>query len=212
MKRTITVTQETIDKAVRNDSTSCAVAVAIKETIPDATHISVDLHTIRLTMRNGNRWAYVPPQRVADYIVAFDAGDTLHPFAFVLDDTKRYPIKRQKHTPKGAVVHTAKNNRTTLVKRLAELEADPDATEAQVQVAREKVDAADRRVAETTAALRDSGDQVRITDAPHDEETGPARKDPPRVFLKSQRRYGQRVLRVNNDPGPGDYRGPLDLQ
>src|SRR5262249_16706467 len=44
---TVEVMQQHIDQAMEKDSNHCMIAEAIKETLPKATHVSVDLQTIR---------------------------------------------------------------------------------------------------------------------------------------------------------------------
>jgi hypothetical protein len=95
------VEQRHIDKALQRDSSHCAVAEAIKEAIPDATFVSVDLQTIRFS-RRGLRYVFLTPHLARDCIVNFDQGlrDLLKPFELKL----RPAIiarsgKKKTHTP-----------------------------------------------------------------------------------------------------------------
>lgn len=86
MSRKITVTQEDIDGAIRNASNRCAVADAIKRSIPDAIRIRVDTQTIRYTSRTRKeRRFFLTAPSAQEYIVKFDAGDVIGPFTFNLD-------------------------------------------------------------------------------------------------------------------------------
>jgi hypothetical protein len=198
-RRRITVTQDIIDTAVRNDSKHCAVADALAATIPDASHIIVDLNTLRFTMKNGKRWAYITPNRVGDYIIAFDAGETIEPFTFVLDDTMRVALKRQVRTPAGKAKDAARYAKTSAEKRLATVEADPDATPAQVEVAQEKVAAAEQRMTESVAAFEASGQPETVQEQHPDLPREQVRSKPLRRTHKTDREFGRRVLRQNQN-------------
>lgn len=78
----IEVTQQDIDQALRNNSSHCAVAAAVSRQV-DALRVSVDIQTIRMTMRGTNqRRIYLTPAKAQNYIIAYDAGDELKPFGF----------------------------------------------------------------------------------------------------------------------------------
>jgi hypothetical protein len=79
----ITVNPEDLARASRRDAYQCAVALAIKRTLPDATRIEVDSQTIRFT-RDRERFVYLTPPVVEGYVIVFDAGTPLEPFAFTL--------------------------------------------------------------------------------------------------------------------------------
>lgn len=81
----IEVTQEDIDKAVRCSFSHCIVAEALRRQIDGIDIISIDRRTIRFSLPlEARRIFYVTPPAVDDYIVAFDAGDTIQPFRFRL--------------------------------------------------------------------------------------------------------------------------------
>jgi hypothetical protein len=81
----INVTQENIDDAIKNNSYHCAVATAIKEQVPDAALVQVDIQTIRLSLPSDRkRLVYITPPAVQQYIVDFDAGDKVEPITFTL--------------------------------------------------------------------------------------------------------------------------------
>lgn len=81
----ITVTREDIDGAIRNVSKHCAVATGIKASVEGCLRPQVDIQTIRWSeSATGKRYIYLTPPIVADYIIAFDAGDKIEPFEFDL--------------------------------------------------------------------------------------------------------------------------------
>jgi hypothetical protein len=58
----ISVQQKHIDAALMRDSSHCAIAMAIADTVPDAHHISVDLQTIRWSSKKrGVRYVFLTP-------------------------------------------------------------------------------------------------------------------------------------------------------
>lgn len=77
----LVITQEDIDGAMHRDSTRCAIADAIKRSIPGAERILVDLQTIRFSI-DGERRTYFTPESAARYLTEFDAGRTVKPRRF----------------------------------------------------------------------------------------------------------------------------------
>ena len=76
----LTITQEAIDRAVSEDSGHCVIAEAIREQVPDAAAVSVDLQAIRWTDRKkGVRYVYFTPPYAQDLLLAFDLGMTIKP-------------------------------------------------------------------------------------------------------------------------------------
>lgn len=93
----VDVTQSDIDNATREDSRLCAVATAIARTIPDATHIVVDVQTIRYTRTSTDeRYTVAPPAGIGAYVRAFDEGRAIKPFSFTMREAV---IKSINHTP-----------------------------------------------------------------------------------------------------------------
>jgi len=207
----VDVTQEDIDTALRKNSSRCVVATAIARTVPKATNVTVDVHSIRFT-EGGRRYTYLTPHPVMDYIVAFDAGDVLHPFTFRLRTDQRLVQQRRRKTPAGKALDTAA---TTAARRKAKLEqvaASPDATPAEVEVAADRYAAAlaarDQATAEHAGVPHNETES--ITDVPP-EQVKPVPRGRSTVFYRNHRSYGQRQMRVNqHDDAPGDFRGPLD--
>ena len=94
----IDVTQADIDRATRNNSGRCVVATSIARSIEGARKVSIDLQTIRFSVGD-ERYIYLTPPAASGYVVAFDAGDTLHPFAFRLSESHRVIARNDKTTP-----------------------------------------------------------------------------------------------------------------
>jgi hypothetical protein len=98
----IAVRQQHLDAALRANSSHCAIAMAIKDAVPDAKHIAVDLQTIRWTNpKRGVRYCFLTPA-VAQHsvIIPFDQGETCKPVTFRMKPAfvVRMGAKRR-HTP-----------------------------------------------------------------------------------------------------------------
>jgi hypothetical protein len=166
----IEVTAADIERATRNDSYTCVVAQAIARTIPDARNIDVDVQMIRFTI-GGERLGFLTPYVVQGYVVAFDAGDEIHPFTFQLRDPKR--LRRSVQTEAGRAIHNAKQR----AQRAAAKDMHDKSSISSAAAA-----------AESVRAAYDGEQKTRVTEG---------RKPPPRVFKKKRRSYGHRVLRIN---------------
>jgi hypothetical protein len=84
-KPTITITQEILDRACRANTHRCMIAEAIKEQVPKASRVNVDLRTIRWSdAEKGLRFVYMVPPIAADALIRFDKGASLRPFRFRL--------------------------------------------------------------------------------------------------------------------------------
>jgi hypothetical protein len=98
----ISVEQKHIDKALRANSSHCAIAFAIRDAIPDATFISVDLQTIRWSNpKRGVRYCFLTPHVAQqDIIIPFDQGEECKPVSFKMKPAfiTRIGAKRN-HTP-----------------------------------------------------------------------------------------------------------------
>lgn len=75
---TISVTQEDISMGVRRQCKSCPIALALRRINPD---YRVDVDTDRI--RFGNK-SFNTPEKVRDFIKAFDAKKQVSPFTFRL--------------------------------------------------------------------------------------------------------------------------------
>jgi hypothetical protein len=80
----ISVEQKHLDAALRANSSHCAIAFAIRDAVPNARRISVDLQTIRWTdSKRGVRYCFLTPHVAQqDVIIPFDQGEACHPVTF----------------------------------------------------------------------------------------------------------------------------------
>jgi hypothetical protein len=82
----IKVTQANIDRSTVADSSHCMIADAVKETVPRAAYVSVDLATIRFTdLEAGIRYVYLTPRQAQLALLEFDNGEKPEPFSFRLE-------------------------------------------------------------------------------------------------------------------------------
>jgi len=176
----IVVTEQDIEKAQRNNSYKCVVSETIARTIPDATRIETDTQTIRFT-RGGERLIFLTPYVVTGYVIAFDAGDPIHPFSFQLRDPMK--AKRRHFTAAGHARHVAK------VRAGRKVLAD-------ARRRGESIDAPEVKTAAREAAKA----AYRAAKVAHPGQTqilGPGRRVTPRVFKRKARSFGYRLLRIN---------------
>lgn len=76
------ITNDVIKDAVPRDSSHCMFAEAVKNAYPEASHVSVDLQTIRFTdLKKGFRYTYLTPRVAQVAIVKFDQGSLPEPFS-----------------------------------------------------------------------------------------------------------------------------------
>jgi hypothetical protein len=199
--RRIQVTEADIAKAEQNNSMRCVVAQAIARTIPGATRIDVDTQSVRWT-EGGERQIYLTPYSVSGYVIAFDAGDPIEPFTFVLDDRRRVPVKTQRKTEAGKAIVRAdykkkqKKAKADQLELVAAGKGDPAPTPAERKAAKALLPEVQAAVveAETEAAVT----RAELADLPQVERFGEGRPTPQkRVFKTSERHYGHRVLRIN---------------
>lgn len=79
------VTPEIINLAVRRDSSHCVIADALRAAVPEATYVTVDLQTIRFSLRGcGRRFVYLTPAPAQAVLVNFDQGTPPDPFTMRL--------------------------------------------------------------------------------------------------------------------------------
>jgi hypothetical protein len=83
--RNIPVLQKHIDEGVRESSIKCMGVEAIKDAIPDAHHVFVDMQTCRYTDGKGVRRTWLTPGPLQAALVRYDAGDEVKPFRFSLN-------------------------------------------------------------------------------------------------------------------------------
>lgn len=108
---TVPVTREIIERAERRDSSHCMIAEAIREAVPGATAIAVDLQSIRWSdpvLRL--RYVYMTPSVCQVVLVSFDQGIHTNPFSFTLSRAQILPMgppgereaRRQRAIARGA--------------------------------------------------------------------------------------------------------------
>jgi hypothetical protein len=99
---TINVTQSDIDMAMPKESRHCMVALAIHRDVPSATHVLVDIQTIRWTDKaKGLRYTYMTPAKVIATMLAWDEAIKPAPFSFRLRGaqiTTARPLVRETKT------------------------------------------------------------------------------------------------------------------
>lgn len=69
----VQILQDAIDRAIEKDSAHCIVAEALRQTLPNASHVAVDLQTVRWT-ENGWRHVALTPPHAQRIILDFDQG------------------------------------------------------------------------------------------------------------------------------------------
>jgi hypothetical protein len=83
----VSVTREIMERSVRANSKVCMIAEAMKAAVPNATGISVDIQTCRMTdPRKGLRYIYLTPRIGQKALLDFDAGSYPEPFEITLKD------------------------------------------------------------------------------------------------------------------------------
>ena len=178
----ITVTEEDIANAVKNSSSHCVVADAIRRQVPDVTHVEVDLQTVRFS-RQGKRYTFLTPYGVQGYVIAFDAGDQIDPFGFRLRSPAR--VARSKMTPKGQVIRPLKARVARAERKIAAQRELGLAVSDDLIAKRETA----RRQLVEAKSKAEAGPDIRM-------EKG-VRRAPPQTWRTGQRKFGMRLLRVN---------------
>jgi hypothetical protein len=114
-KLTVTVRQNVIETAVVRNSSHCMIADAVKETVPWATNVLVDLQSIRMTDKErGLRYSYLTPRHAQLALIEFDQGRKPKPFRMEL---ARGAVRRARHYPsRGKPVPTLEERREIIRK------------------------------------------------------------------------------------------------
>jgi hypothetical protein len=87
-RKTVAVEQQHIEGGIASDSHYCTIAEAVKDAMPFAQRVSVDLATIRYTDRDtGKRYIFLTPVKCQEYLLMLDNGlrERLKPFKFMLN-------------------------------------------------------------------------------------------------------------------------------
>lgn len=203
----VQVTEADIAKAEVNSSMRCVVAQAIARTMPDATRIDVDVQTVRWSQA-GERKVYLTPYSVAGYVIAFDAGDPIEPFTFVLRSDRRVPVKSgNRKTEAGKEIGKAEQRVRAQRRKVEQLELvskgeiAPPPTKAERQLAKERLPEHEEKLTELASAA-ESVRAAYVGATQHEKRQGEGRSNAPkRVVKSSERHYGMRKLRVNR-PAP----------
>lgn len=198
------VTEQDIADSAQNDSFSCMVAETIKREVPGASHVEVDLQTIRWTDKDG-RHVFLTPYAAAGYIVAFDAGEEIEPFSFTLRNAVK-GMQRKALTPTAKAIHKV-DSKVAHARRAARkaetVIANEGASEAERAVAKERIEAAEAEVAELRrerAKLVAEG-KAKGEKTAKERVSETTRPSSPRVIKTRERKYGARQLRVNQEDG-----------
>src|SRR5688500_600721 len=70
------IDRELVERCVKADSGHCMIAEAIREQVPGASYITVDIQTVRWSDRKkGVRYAYLTPTSAQRKLIRFDQGD-----------------------------------------------------------------------------------------------------------------------------------------
>lgn len=108
----IHIDQHHIDNAEKRNSHRCMIADAIREALPGAKFISVDLQSIRFSIFDetryreegvGIRYFYFTPTLAQVALLKFDQGKKVRPLSFTMRSgiTKQIPWPKQKLKDKG---------------------------------------------------------------------------------------------------------------
>lgn len=117
----IKVTPEIIAESMQRDSRHCMIAEAIKKSYPDATHVSVDLATIRFTdIKRGLRFTYLTPRIAQVQLVKFDQGVEPPPFDFQIRSPQVTRSGNTRTPPKRQLSLKEQKQRTEAGKKLNE--------------------------------------------------------------------------------------------
>lgn len=93
----VNVSAQAIADATAKNSSHCMTAVAVTNACNrrhiDATHVAVDIQTIRFSdPARGLRYVYLTPRPVQDKILRWDQGMVVEPFSFILKAGAVHPM------------------------------------------------------------------------------------------------------------------------
>jgi hypothetical protein len=111
---TISIDRETIEASTRRKSSHCMIAEAIKQAIPRATGVSVDLQAIRWTDPDLQlRYVFLTPREAQIALIHFDRGQTPEPFEMKLSNAhvlRAHPsVKSTSHRERWEPIREALN-------------------------------------------------------------------------------------------------------
>lgn len=198
------VTKQDIADAQNGDSFNCMVADTIKRQQPGASRVEVDLQTIRWSDKDG-RHVFLTPYEVAGYIVAFDAGEEIHPFSFQLRNAVQ-ALQRKALTPAAKAAHKADSKLHTARTKLRKAErvmAAPESSPAEVALAEERIVEAEEAIEEARVEREEAVAMGKAAGEKTSKErvSTATRMASPRVVKTKNRLYGARQLRVNQQDG-----------
>jgi hypothetical protein len=111
----LTITSTNIEESIRNDAYHCMIASAIKEKIPTARWVFVDVQKIRWTDRvAGQQFFCLTPLPAKRALLAFDKGEDVKPFHFTMPAPQTKPITKR---PKRAKAVTKKGKAKKVYKK-----------------------------------------------------------------------------------------------
>lgn len=95
VKRLVEITQDIIDNSMRQNSGHCMIAEAIKQQVPNAKQVSVDLQTIRFsdTVKQ-KRYIFLTPRIAQQALIRFDQGLPVEPFEMAITPSQIVPIRQ----------------------------------------------------------------------------------------------------------------------
>lgn len=196
----IHVTADLIAAAIPRDSSHCMIAEAVHETVPTASHISVDLQTIRFSRRDQRkRYTYLTPRIAQLALVAWDAGVRPEPFAFTLRAPQITPSGDRHIKPtlkKGSEMPASP---TDTLPPLVDRPGSPGTRQEHTEEAKENMRKAALENARTRKRLRIMGKNDSASSVPGIEggETPPMHRAPgSRVPFARRRAYGIRALEM----------------
>src|SRR5262245_15979594 len=104
----LNITKELIAEAVKGDSSHCMVAEAVKEAVPGASHVSVDIQSIRFSdAKKGVRYIYLTPRKAQMAILEFDKGKQPKPFRTTIQGAQVTEQDRKRRQRAHLVKQTA---------------------------------------------------------------------------------------------------------
>lgn len=81
----VRVREEHVKTACRRDSHHCMIADALRDAVPEAKYIMVDLQSVRWSdLERGYRFVYFTPPLAQEALIRFDQGKAVAPFRFAL--------------------------------------------------------------------------------------------------------------------------------